>query len=48
MSWQPLAAGATVALAFLYLVWKLGFAGRPKKRRRGPDVAASDLVRKRK
>jgi hypothetical protein len=45
--WQPIAAGAVVALAVIYLVWKLGFEGRKPRRKRGPDVPVSRLVRKR-
>jgi len=44
--WQPIAAGVVVALAVVYLVWKLGFEGRKPRRKRGPDVPVSRLVRK--
>lgn len=48
--WQPIAAGAVVALALVYLVWKLGFEGRkPRRTPRSssrPDVPVSRLVRK--
>lgn len=45
MGWQPLAAGAVVALAVAYLVWKLGLQGRRPKGKSGPDVPASRLVK---
>jgi hypothetical protein len=47
VSWQSIAVVLVVALALAYLVWKLGFAGGagPKKKR-GPDVPAKKLVRK--
>lgn len=46
--WQPFAAGAVVLAAIVYLVWKLGFASRPKKKKRpGPDVPVDALTRKR-
>jgi hypothetical protein len=47
MSWQPIAAGVVVVLAVAYLVWKLAFEGRKPRRKRGPDVPVSRLVRKR-
>lgn len=45
--WQPIVAGLVVVLAVIYLVWKLGFEGRAPKKKRGPDVPLSRLVRKR-
>ncbi|MCB9602851.1 MAG: hypothetical protein H6720_21240 [Sandaracinus sp.] len=46
VGWQPIAAGVVVALASVYLVWKLGFADRKPRRKRGPDVPVRKLVRK--
>ena len=51
----PLFLGGTMsAIYFLpkvgavaYLVWKLGFASRPRRVKRGPDVPVSRLVRRR-
>ncbi|MEM9067983.1 MAG: hypothetical protein AAGE52_05730 [Myxococcota bacterium] len=47
MTWQGIAAGAIVAGALVYLVWKLGFRSRTPKRKR-VDVPASALVRKKR
>ncbi|MCB9634199.1 MAG: hypothetical protein H6721_18915 [Sandaracinus sp.] len=46
VGWQPIAAGVVVALACVYLVWKLGFSDRKPRRKRGPDVPVAKLVRK--
>ena len=49
MSWQSIAVALAVAAALGYLVWKLGFAGGAgPKRKRGPDVRAKQLVRKKR
>lgn len=45
--WQPIVAGLVVVLAVIYLVWKFGFEGRTPRKKRGPDVPLSRLVRKR-
>jgi len=47
MSAQAWGAALIVVLALCYLVWKLGFASRPRRRKRGPDVPVSRLVRRR-
>jgi hypothetical protein len=43
---QDLAAGLIVFLAAAYLVWKLGWASRPRTRRR-PDVPVGRLRKRR-
>jgi len=47
-SWQAWTAALIVLAAVVYLVWKLGFASRPRQKKKGPDVPASRLVRRRR
>ncbi len=47
MSAQGWGAALVVVGAVAYLVWKLGFASRPRRVKRGPDVPVSRLVRRR-
>jgi hypothetical protein len=46
LNWQAWTAGLIVAAAIAYLVWKIGFASRRRPKKRGPDVPASRLVRR--
>jgi hypothetical protein len=46
-SWQAWSAALIVLAAVVYLVWKLGFASRSRPKKKGPDVPASRLVRRR-
>lgn len=47
MSWQGWSAGALVVAAVVYLVWKMGFASRPRQKKKNvPDVPVSRLVRR--
>jgi uncharacterized membrane-anchored protein YhcB (DUF1043 family) len=48
MTWQEPAVIFIVGAAVGYLVWKLGLDGRPKAKKRGPDVRVSALTRKKK
>jgi len=45
MTWQEPIAALVVALAALYIVWKLGWAGRRPRRSRRPDVPLARLRR---
>ncbi len=47
MSWQAWSAGLIVVAAVAYLVWKMGFASRPRRKKNAPDVPVSRLVRRR-
>ena len=47
MTWQEPVAAIIVVAATAYLVWKFGFASRPRSRKK-PDVPLSALTRKRK
>lgn len=53
MTWQEPVVLTAVGLAVAYLVWKLGFSGRPRdgkkdKKPRGPDVSVGRLTQKKK
>jgi len=48
MTWQEPVVVFIVGAALGYLVWKLGLEGRPREKKRGPDVKASRLIRKKK
>ena len=45
---QDLATLIVVLLASAYLMWKLGWARRSPRVRRGPDVPLSRLTRRRR
>jgi hypothetical protein len=47
MTWQEPIAALIVLVAAAYLIWKVGWASRPR-RRRGPDVPLAKLTRPRK
>jgi hypothetical protein len=47
VSAQAWGAALVVLGALGYLGWKLGFASRPRRQKRGPDVPVSRLVRRR-
>ncbi len=45
MSWQEPVAALIVIGAVVYLVWKMGWASRRRRPRRGPDVPIARLRR---
>ena len=46
MSWQAWSAGLIVVADVAYLVWKVGFSTRRPRKKAGPDVPVSRLVRR--
>jgi len=47
MTLQYIVVGLLVAAAVAFLVWKIGMSGASRPRKRGPDVLADRLLKKR-